>query len=135
MATLGLPVNLVSQDEQFFTKIINAAVDKINKELRYPPGSTNAINLGSIVNVAAASITLFEINPTRFVSTITNTGGNAASVCFGQVAILGAGIPLPPLAVLVFGRGTDIPYTGKVTVISIAAATTLALTEVNIENL
>jgi hypothetical protein len=88
---------------------------------------------GAVVLGAATSGTIVEANDTRWSCTITNSGANDAFVNFWQGATLvTTGLLLRANGgAVTFGRGTDIPYNGRVTGFS-TAGTTLTFVEFNI---
>jgi hypothetical protein len=108
---------------------------KLSPKSQTPPGSTQAINQGALFTLAAGvSQQIFDINEQRLVATAVNSGNDLVYLNFSNnVAVTATGIMLVTAGgAIVFGRGTDIPYTGRVYAIS-ALGSTVVTTETNIQ--
>lgn len=116
---------LSTSDRKFLFELVTKVVK--------PASVDSMIGQGVIVLAAATSATVVEQNQIRFTTTIINAGANDAYLAFQDgPAIATAGILLRANGgTMAFGRGTDMPYQGRVTGIS-TLGTTLVITSFNL---
>jgi hypothetical protein len=108
---------LTTSDRKFLLDLVTQVVK--------PPLVNATIGAGQVVLAAATSATVIEQNEINWSTTIVNAGDADAYLSFqqGPAVTLRGMLLLAHGGSVTFGRGTDIPYLGRVTGFSTAGTT------------